>query len=95
MSAPNHIEREPLAAALQLDQLFRLFLGSADAAEDKVVSPASPALRARLMVIFNKSLQAANRFPATMQVQQCQLPTGCGSSWHAVLTSARGIDPPF
>ena len=57
-----------MSPAMQLDQLFRLFLGSADAAEDRAVSPASPALRARLMVIFNKSLQAANRFPGTMQV---------------------------
>ena len=61
-------EHRLCAPSLQLDQLFRLFLGSPDASEDRIVSPASPALRSRLMVIFTKSLTAANRFPATMQV---------------------------
>ena len=61
-------EHRLLLPAAQLDQLFRLFLGSPDTSEDRTVAPASPALRARLMVIFNKSLVAANRFPATMQV---------------------------
>lgn len=53
---------------IQVDKLFALFLGSPSGAhEDAVVSPAAPTLRVRLMGLFNKSLTAANRFPATLQ----------------------------
>lgn len=50
-----------------MNQFFTLFLGSPSAHEDAAVSSAAPALRVRLMGIFNKSLTAANRFPATLQ----------------------------
>lgn len=56
----------------QVDLLFALFLGVTDSAstgEDAIISPAAPPLRVRLMGLFNKSLSAANRFPATLQVK--------------------------
>jgi len=54
-----------------VERLFGLFLGSGGpgaSANDATVAAAGPALQARLMALFTRSLAAANSFPQTLQV---------------------------
>jgi Proteasome stabiliser len=54
---------------LQVRKLFRLFLGTTDAgvADDARVTPASAALKLRLLGLLSKSAAAANSFPDTLR----------------------------
>lgn len=53
-----------------IKRLFMLFNGNVgveNVAEESKVAPANPALRARLMSVFCRSITAANSFPLTLQ----------------------------
>ncbi|KAK7276642.1 hypothetical protein RIF29_17785 [Crotalaria pallida] len=53
-----------------INRLFSLFNGTSaveNTASESKVSPASPALKAKLMSIFCRSIAAANSFPSTLQ----------------------------
>lgn len=55
-----------------ISSLFELFHGTADdesLPEDQRRAPAGPALRARLLALFSKSVAAANCFPHSLTVR--------------------------